>query len=105
MNQITIGVTELARSEQFYAPLGPHLIVKTDHYLRFRCSAAGVVFDSSPVDTPWLWREAWLQRQQAHRLAIGIMTGHRASRRDWSRFPGWGRSPPLPMPRLRRRRR
>ncbi|MFC9962728.1 hypothetical protein ACFVH4_00635 [Nocardia ignorata] len=44
MNQITIGVTEPARSEQFYAPLGPHLIVKTDHYLRFpmQCCGRGV---------------------------------------------------------------
>ncbi|MEV0432555.1 VOC family protein [Nocardia sp. NPDC050413] len=107
MNQITIGATDLARSEQFYGLLGLHLIVKTDHYLRFRCPdgdstfsvelveslhgggsvsiyfesddlddqcarlrAAGVVFDSSPVDTPWLWREAWLHDPDGHRLCL-----------------------------------
>ncbi|MEU4595905.1 VOC family protein [Nocardia sp. NPDC023988] len=35
-----------------------------------RLRAAGVVFDSSPVDTPWLWREAWLHDPDGHRLCL-----------------------------------
>ena len=37
LNQITIGSTDIPRSEAFYTLLGLRLIVKTDHYLRFEC--------------------------------------------------------------------
>ncbi len=32
--------------------------------------AAGVVFDSGPVDQRWLWREAWLRDPDGHRLCL-----------------------------------
>ncbi|MGK8522230.1 VOC family protein [Nocardia asteroides] len=37
LNQITVGATDLGRSERFYRLLGLRLIVENDHYLRFRC--------------------------------------------------------------------
>jgi len=37
LNQVTVGSTDLGRSERFYAQLGLRLIVKDDHYLRFEC--------------------------------------------------------------------
>ncbi|WP_330181928.1 VOC family protein [Nocardia sp. NBC_01503] len=37
LNQVTVGGTDLARSERFYLLLGLRLIVKNDHYLRFEC--------------------------------------------------------------------
>ncbi|RAU94227.1 VOC family protein [Mycolicibacter senuensis] len=37
LNQITLGSTDLDRSERFYRLLGLRLIVKTDNYLRFEC--------------------------------------------------------------------
>lgn len=32
--------------------------------------AAGMVFDSGPVDQSWLWREAWLRDPDGHRLCL-----------------------------------
>ena len=37
LNQVTVGSTDLARSEAFYTLLGLRVIVKADHYLRFEC--------------------------------------------------------------------
>ncbi|MFD6158262.1 VOC family protein [Nocardia sp. NPDC060256] len=44
LNQVTVGSTDLARSERFYLLLGLRLIVKTDHYLRFECPDGGSTF-------------------------------------------------------------
>ena len=32
--------------------------------------AAGLVFDSGPVDQRWLWREAWLRDPDGNRLCL-----------------------------------
>ena len=37
LNQVTVGSTDIPRSEAFYTLLGLRLIVKEDHYLRFEC--------------------------------------------------------------------
>ncbi|MGO8770498.1 MAG: VOC family protein [Mycobacterium sp.] len=50
LNQVTVGVTDLARSERFYLLLGLRLIVKTDHYLRFECPSGDGTFSVEVVD-------------------------------------------------------
>ncbi|MEC3957873.1 VOC family protein [Nocardia sp. CDC153] len=35
-----------------------------------RLRAAGIVFDSSPADMSWLWREAWLRDPDGHRVCL-----------------------------------
>ena len=37
LDQVTVGSTDLDRSEAFYRTLGLSLIVKDEHYLRFEC--------------------------------------------------------------------
>jgi catechol 2,3-dioxygenase-like lactoylglutathione lyase family enzyme len=44
LNQVTVGSTDLTRSEAFYTLLGLRLIVKTDHYLRFECPDGDTTF-------------------------------------------------------------
>jgi catechol 2,3-dioxygenase-like lactoylglutathione lyase family enzyme len=39
LNQVTVEVTDIARSRAFYARLGLILIVSSDHYARFVCPA------------------------------------------------------------------
>jgi catechol 2,3-dioxygenase-like lactoylglutathione lyase family enzyme len=56
LNQVTIGSTDLARTERFYTSLGLHLIVRDQHYLRFECPEGESTFsvelvDGPPVDT------------------------------------------------------
>lgn len=51
LNQVAVGVTDLARSERFYRLLGLRLIVKTDDYLRFECPSGGSTFSVFLVDT------------------------------------------------------
>jgi catechol 2,3-dioxygenase-like lactoylglutathione lyase family enzyme len=107
LNQVTVGSTNLDRSEAFYEMLGLILIVKDEHYLRFECPTgdstfsidlvdqipaseqvtlyfesdeidrdyerlrdAGIEFEQSPTDMPWLWREARLRDPDGHRLCL-----------------------------------
>ncbi|MEV5649031.1 VOC family protein [Nocardia sp. NPDC052254] len=49
LNQVTIGATDLARSERFYRLLGLRPIVRTDHYLRFECPDGGSTFSVDRV--------------------------------------------------------
>ncbi|MFJ9365871.1 VOC family protein [Nocardia sp. NPDC101769] len=51
LNQITIGSTDLGRSERFYGLLGMQLIVKTDNYLRFQCPDGGSTFSVELVES------------------------------------------------------
>jgi catechol 2,3-dioxygenase-like lactoylglutathione lyase family enzyme len=51
LNQITIGSTDLERSEKFYRRLGLRLIVKDDGYLRFECPDLGSTFSVELVGT------------------------------------------------------
>lgn len=44
LNQVTVGSTDLDRSEAFYRALGLKLIVKNDHYLRFECPVGESTF-------------------------------------------------------------
>jgi catechol 2,3-dioxygenase-like lactoylglutathione lyase family enzyme len=37
LDQVTVGSTDLERSEAFYRALGLELIVEDVHYLRFEC--------------------------------------------------------------------
>ncbi len=50
LNQVTVGSTDIARSERFYRLLGLRLIVKTDHYLRFECPDGDSTFSVERVD-------------------------------------------------------
>jgi catechol 2,3-dioxygenase-like lactoylglutathione lyase family enzyme len=35
-----------------------------------RLQAAGLVFDTAPVDQTWLWREAWLSDPSGNRICL-----------------------------------
>ncbi len=50
LNQVTIGSTDLRRSEEFYRALGLELIVKDAHYLRFACPDGHSTFSVDLVD-------------------------------------------------------
>jgi catechol 2,3-dioxygenase-like lactoylglutathione lyase family enzyme len=50
LNQVTVGATDLARSERFYGSLGLRLIVRSDDYLRFECPDGGSTFSVERVD-------------------------------------------------------
>ena len=50
LNQVTIGATDLRRSEQFYALLGLQLIVQDDTYLRFECPDGDSTFSVEAMD-------------------------------------------------------
>jgi catechol 2,3-dioxygenase-like lactoylglutathione lyase family enzyme len=50
LNQVTVGATDLARSERFYLTLGLRLIVKDDHYLRFEFPSGDSTFSVERVD-------------------------------------------------------
>lgn len=53
LNQVTVGSTDLDRSESFYRTLGLTLIVKDEHYLRFECPEGGSTFSVDlVVDVP-----------------------------------------------------
>lgn len=49
LNQVTLGCTDIDRSERFYRLLGLRLIVKTDDYLRFECPAGEGTFSLQRV--------------------------------------------------------
>ncbi|WP_405164590.1 VOC family protein [Nocardia sp. NBC_01499] len=51
LNQVTLGSTDLARSERFYLLFGLRLIVKTDHYLRFECPDGDSTFSVDLVQS------------------------------------------------------
>ena len=50
LDQVTVGSTDLDRSEAFYRTLGLTLIVKDGHYLRFECPDGGSTFSVEVVD-------------------------------------------------------
>jgi len=50
MDHVTVGGTDLERSEAFYRSLGLRVIVKTDHYLRFECPDGDATFSVDLVD-------------------------------------------------------
>jgi len=52
LNQVTIAVTDLARSIRFYETLGLRRIVQDDRYARFVCPDGGSTFSLEVVDTP-----------------------------------------------------
>ena len=47
---MTIGSTDLGRSERFFTTLGLRLIVKDTHYLRFECPDGDSTFSVETVD-------------------------------------------------------
>ena len=47
-----------------------------------RLKAAGLAFDSDPVDQRWLWREAWLRDPSGNRVCL-------YSAGEARRFPPW----------------
>lgn len=51
LNQVTLGSTDIGRSERFYRLLGLQLIVQTDDYLRFECPAGDSTFSVERVST------------------------------------------------------
>lgn len=44
LNQVTVGVSDVERSIDFYEKLGLHLIVKSPHYARFECPDGEATF-------------------------------------------------------------
>ena len=50
LNQVTVGSTDLGRSERFYRALGLKLIVQDRHYLRFECSQGVSTFSVELVE-------------------------------------------------------
>jgi catechol 2,3-dioxygenase-like lactoylglutathione lyase family enzyme len=50
LDHVTVGSTNLDRSETFYRTLGLRLIVKDDHYLRFECPVGDSTFSVERVD-------------------------------------------------------
>jgi catechol 2,3-dioxygenase-like lactoylglutathione lyase family enzyme len=52
LNQVTIGSTDLQRSESFYRALGLELIVRSDRYLRFECPDGHSTLSVDLVDEP-----------------------------------------------------
>ena len=106
LTQVTLAVSDLARSVDFYRSLGLQQIVAEEGYARFVCpqgkstlsleqadmvppsattvffecedldatvsalKAAGVDFESGPVDQPWLWREARLLDPDGNPLCL-----------------------------------
>jgi catechol 2,3-dioxygenase-like lactoylglutathione lyase family enzyme len=50
LNQVTVGSTNLGRSEGFYLALGLKLIVKNEYYLRFECPEGDSTFSVDLVD-------------------------------------------------------
>lgn len=57
LNQVTIAVTDLTRSIQFYETLGLRRIVQSDRYARFVCPEGGSTFSlevvgAVPADFP-----------------------------------------------------
>ena len=64
LNQVTLPVRNLARSQQFYAGLGLKLIVSAEHYLRFEVGdgASTLSLEQVGSETPtdggaWLYFE------------------------------------------------
>lgn len=51
LNQVTVGSTDIDRSERFYRLLGLRLIVRTDDYLRFECPTGDSTFSVERVST------------------------------------------------------
>jgi catechol 2,3-dioxygenase-like lactoylglutathione lyase family enzyme len=106
LNQVTLAVTDLVRSVDYYRRLGLEQIVEAEDYARFACPdgdgtlslervevvppsattvyfecedldaivsalvTAGLVFDHSPIDQPWLWREARLRDPDGNLLCL-----------------------------------
>jgi catechol 2,3-dioxygenase-like lactoylglutathione lyase family enzyme len=50
LNQVTIAVSDLARSIRFYETLGLRRIVQDVHYARFACPEGGSTFSLEVVD-------------------------------------------------------
>jgi catechol 2,3-dioxygenase-like lactoylglutathione lyase family enzyme len=51
LDQVTVGATNLDRSEAFYRALGLRVIVKDEHYLRFECPVGASTFSVDLVDS------------------------------------------------------
>lgn len=69
-----VGGATLSLGLQDDAPRGhyPAVYLETDTLDAdvARLKAAGIVFDSDPVDQTWLWREAWLRDPDGNALCL-----------------------------------
>jgi catechol 2,3-dioxygenase-like lactoylglutathione lyase family enzyme len=52
LNQVTVGVADIARATDFYARLGLKLIVRSPHYARFAVPDGGATFSIHLVAEP-----------------------------------------------------
>ena len=50
LNQVTVPSVDIPRSRTFYQKLGLHLIVDTDHYLRYECPDGDSTFSVHLVE-------------------------------------------------------
>lgn len=61
LNQVTISVSDIEKSIDFYVNLGLKLIVKAPHYARFECpdgdSTFSIHFDEKPSSTTIIYFE------------------------------------------------
>ena len=72
LNQVTVPSLDLTNAILFYVKLGLKLIVESlPDYARFECTnldeyvneliKKGIVFEQTPTNQKWLWREARLK--------------------------------------------
>ncbi|WP_337041508.1 VOC family protein [Emticicia sp. 17c] len=59
LNQLTVPVTNIAKSIEFYEQLGLRLIVKDTHYARFECPEGEATFSihyaEKPLNNEGIW--------------------------------------------------
>lgn len=66
LNQVTIQVTDIAKSIEFYSQLGLRLIVKADHYARFECPDGDSTFSLHSTDGLQSAGNTWIYFECGH---------------------------------------
>ena len=67
LNQVTIPVTDVAKSIDFYEKLGLRLIVKAlPHYARFECTEGDSTFSLHQVERPTDCTGTWIYFEVLH---------------------------------------
>ncbi|MGA0545216.1 VOC family protein [Brevundimonas sp. VNH65] len=102
LNQITVEVSDIGRSRDFYQRLGLELIVSADHYARFQCptpEGQGATFSIHLSDTvrpngTGVYFECDDLDARVERLkAAGIAFDHDPVDRRWLWREAWLRDP------------
>lgn len=101
LNQVTLPVRDLARSQSFYAGLGLKLIVSAEHYLRFEVGdgASTLSLEQVGPETPteggaWLYFECDdLDTRVAELIAAGYVFEAPPADQTWLWREAWLRDP------------